>query len=131
MEKILKHKKILIFIIAIITTMCISVDVVYGSFKLDGNNFKWIVILGILYHILKYFKSIYLNILIFSYIIYLFFGMWCFEGDVIFWKDFSALLPIIYANATNGFLFFAYLPVGTVALRYLPLQDIWAVQNSF
>lgn len=49
MEKILKHKKILIFIIAIITTMCISVDVVYGSFKLDGNNFKWIVILGILY----------------------------------------------------------------------------------
>lgn len=49
MGKILKQKKILIFIIAIITTMCISVDVVYGSFELDGNNFKWIVILAILY----------------------------------------------------------------------------------
>lgn len=49
MEKLIKCKKILILILAIITTICVSVDVVYGSFELDGNNFKWIIILAIFY----------------------------------------------------------------------------------
>ena len=49
MKKILKYKKVLIFILAIITTMCMSIDVVYGSFELNGNNFKWIIVLATSY----------------------------------------------------------------------------------
>lgn len=53
MKKNLKYKKVLIFILAIITTICMSVDVVYGSFELNGNNFKWIVALATSYIVLN------------------------------------------------------------------------------
>lgn len=49
MERLLKYKKILIILVAIITTLSISLNVSYGSFELDGNNFKWIIVLSIMY----------------------------------------------------------------------------------
>lgn len=48
MKKLLKNKDLWIFLVAIITTLSISMNVIGGRFYLDGNNFKWILILGIL-----------------------------------------------------------------------------------
>lgn len=45
--------KIGLAILAIITTICISIDVVNGSFYMAGNDFKWIIILSILYILLN------------------------------------------------------------------------------
>ena len=49
MRQLLKNKNLWIFIMSLITTFSISMNVVNGSFMFDGNNFKWILILGILY----------------------------------------------------------------------------------
>ena len=48
MKQILKNRILWIFILALITTFSISMNIVNGSFMLDGNNFKWILVFGIL-----------------------------------------------------------------------------------
>lgn len=48
MQKIIKLKNIWIFILSIITTVAISLNVVNGSFLFDGNNFKWILLIIVL-----------------------------------------------------------------------------------
>ena len=48
LKKLIEYKNLWIFILSIITTLSISLQVVKGSFYFDGNNFKWIVIIGIL-----------------------------------------------------------------------------------
>lgn len=48
MQKLTKSKNMWIFILSIITTFSISMNVVNGSFSFDGNNFKWIVLIAIL-----------------------------------------------------------------------------------
>lgn len=48
MEKVAKYKNILILLLSIVTTICISINVINGSFELDGDNFKWIIIVAIL-----------------------------------------------------------------------------------
>ncbi len=48
MGKLKKHKRMVRFILAIITTLCMSVEVVQGSFELDGNHFKWIILLVVI-----------------------------------------------------------------------------------
>lgn len=49
METKNKLKKIGLAILAIITTIFISIDVVNGSFHMVGNDFKWIIVVAILY----------------------------------------------------------------------------------
>lgn len=49
MKKLKEYKKVLIFIIAIITTICISINVVNGPFELYGNNFVWMIVLATTY----------------------------------------------------------------------------------
>ena len=48
MSKIIKYKNLWIFIISIITTFSISLNVINGSFAFEGNDFKWIIVVGIL-----------------------------------------------------------------------------------
>ena len=48
MKQILKNRILWIFILALITTFSISMNIVNGSFMLDGNNFKWILVFCIL-----------------------------------------------------------------------------------
>lgn len=48
MGQILKNRKLLIFILALTTTFSISMNIANGSFMLDGNNFKWTLVFGIL-----------------------------------------------------------------------------------
>lgn len=48
MKKLLKSKNLWIFLVALVTTFSISINVVNGSFQFDGNDFKWILVLGVL-----------------------------------------------------------------------------------
>ena len=48
MKKILRNKNLCSLIISIVTTICISVKVVNGSFSFEGNDFRWIVLMTIL-----------------------------------------------------------------------------------
>lgn len=43
MKKIEKYKNLLILIISALTTVCISLNVVNGSFSFEGNDFRWII----------------------------------------------------------------------------------------
>ncbi len=53
MMKILKNKNLWIIIISIITTMSISINVINGSFRFYGNQFKWVIVLFLIYLLLK------------------------------------------------------------------------------
>lgn len=48
MQKVIKSKNLWIFILSIITTISISLEVVNGAFYFDGNNFKWILLVAAL-----------------------------------------------------------------------------------
>ena len=48
MQKILKSKQLWIFIISIVTTIFMSINVVNNNFIFNGNDYKWILILAIL-----------------------------------------------------------------------------------
>lgn len=48
MKKLLESKNLWIFLVALVTTFCVSINVVNGSFNFDGNDFKWILVFGIL-----------------------------------------------------------------------------------
>lgn len=48
MKKILNNKNLWILIISIITTICISLKVVNGSFSFEGNDFRWVLLIAIL-----------------------------------------------------------------------------------
>lgn len=53
MSVIKKHKNLLIIAISLITTWCISITNVNNDFIFDGNNFKWIIVLGLIYLLIK------------------------------------------------------------------------------
>ena len=48
MKKLLKSKNLWIFLIALLTTVCASINVINWSFDFDGNDFKWIIVFGVL-----------------------------------------------------------------------------------
>lgn len=48
MKKILKCKNLWIFLISIITTISISLNVVNGSFSFEGNDYKWVLLVAVL-----------------------------------------------------------------------------------
>lgn len=48
MQKILKYKNALIFILSVITVIAISINVSGNEFVYSGNNFKWVILLIIL-----------------------------------------------------------------------------------
>lgn len=53
MTMITKYKNILIILISLITTWCISITNVNNDFIFDGNNFKWIIVLILIYILIK------------------------------------------------------------------------------
>lgn len=77
MQKILKYKNVLIFILSIITVIAISINVAGNEFVYDGNNFKWVILLIILCVLFskakeKYNKRLFICSGIFSLVIGLF-----------------------------------------------------------
>lgn len=77
MQKILKYKNALIFILSIITVIAISINVAGNEFVYGGNNFKWVILLIILCVLFSKAKEKYNKILficsgIFSLVIGLF-----------------------------------------------------------
>lgn len=48
MKKILNNKNLWILIMSIVTTICISIKVVNGSFSFEGNDFRWILLIAVL-----------------------------------------------------------------------------------
>ena len=49
MQKIIQSKKKWIFILSILTTISISIQVVNGIFTFNGNDFKWVILAIMLY----------------------------------------------------------------------------------
>lgn len=47
MKKLVKNKNLWIFILSLITTICISVNTINGAFTFHGNDFKWILMVAI------------------------------------------------------------------------------------
>ena len=77
MQKILKYKNTLIFILSIITVIAISINVARNEFVYGGNNFKWVIWLIILCVLFskakeKYNKRLFICSGIFSLVIGLF-----------------------------------------------------------
>ena len=54
MKKTFMNKKIWIFILSLITTVCMSTNVIENSFRFYGNDFKWLIVLIVLYIFFKY-----------------------------------------------------------------------------
>lgn len=48
MKKLVKSKKLWTFFVALVTTFSIGINVVNGSFQFNGNNFEWVLVLGVL-----------------------------------------------------------------------------------
>lgn len=48
MQRLMKYKNIGIFILSIVTTFSISLNVVNGSFSFEGNDYKWILLIVML-----------------------------------------------------------------------------------
>lgn len=48
MKKVLKCKNLWIFLVSIITTISISLNVVNGSFSFEGNDYKWVLLVAML-----------------------------------------------------------------------------------
>lgn len=54
MKKIFKNKNLCIFLLSLITTICISVNLIENKFVFLGNDFKWIILIIVLYVFFKY-----------------------------------------------------------------------------
>lgn len=54
-----KFKRILSSILSIVTTMCISVDFIYGKGSFEGNDYRWVIILFGLYILISKAFEIY------------------------------------------------------------------------
>lgn len=59
MKKILKNNNICILLLSLITTIGISVNLIENEFRFSGNDFKWLIVLTVLFVFFKYvFKNI-------------------------------------------------------------------------